>query len=512
MTLALRGEGQNKTLLRFAPVRPGRKALSTAFALLALLAGQNSARAETGKLWIEGSTPEPPVQLALPSFSGVIEKLGKAVVNISTEGKEAVPTIGRRGMPGMGEEHQGSPFDYFFQLPPEGEGKRSFSSLGSGFVISPDGYIVTNNHVVERASKITVSFRDVKKTYPAKIVGRDRKTDLALLKIDGVSGLDAATLGRSDGVKAGDWVIAIGNPFRLGHSATVGIVSAVGRRVPGGGPYDDFIQTDASINPGNSGGPLFNASGEVIGVNTAIYSPNRMGNGGFNIGIGFATPINIVKNVISQLHDRGKVVRGWLGVVIQPLTDDMAAALNLGASSGALVADIMPESPAAEAGIKRRDVIVKFDGKPVEENEDLPIMVADTELGRTVPVEVIRGGKSKRLDVKIRELKDEDEDATSDSGEEEGTLGLTVQDLTPDIAKSLGIDELNGVLVTSVAPDSAAENAGLRRGDVILEVGSEEVNGSLEFKAKTKDLSKNKPLLLLVRRGGNTVFLTLKVE
>lgn len=465
-------------------------------------------------LWLEGSKHPSGVEINLPSFAPVVDKLGRAVVNISIEGTEKTGPVKKLPGQGFADPNNPNPFDFFFQIPPDAQqqGKHTFSSLGSGFVIHPDGYIVTNQHVVDKASKIFITFRDDKKTYDAKVVGSDTKTDIALLKVDFPDKLPAVVLGDSDKLSPGDWVIAIGNPFRLGHTATVGIVSAKSRRVPGGKPYDSFIQTDASINPGNSGGPLFNAQGEVVGINTAIFSPGRMGSTGFNIGIGFATPINLVKTVLAQLHKSGKVTRGWLGVLIQPVSEDMAQALKLGSASGALVADVLPKSPAAKAGFQRGDVIVKYDGRKVEENEDLPLMVAETELGKTVDVDIIRAEKATSLKVKIEELQDEAVETPEVPEAEESSFGLTVQELTPDIARSLGIEEPKGVVVTEVAPDTPGMEAGLKRGDVILEVGGKAVGSTEQFRLATKDLEKKRPLLLLVRRGENTIFLTLKVE
>ncbi len=467
-------------------------------------------------LWLDGSTHPSEAVINLPSFAPVIEKLGKAVVNISIEGTERVGQPFKKPGQGFGDPNDKgmqSPFDYFFQMPPDApQGKRSFSSLGSGFVIHPDGYIVTNQHVVDKANKILVTFRDDRKTYEATVVGSDTKTDLALLKVKYSGKLPAVVLGDSDKLSPGDWVIAIGNPFRLGHTATVGIVSAKSRRVPGGKPYDSFIQTDASINPGNSGGPLFNAQGEVVGINTAIFSPGRLGATGFNIGIGFATPINLVKTILGQLHTKGKVTRGWLGVLIQPVSEDMAEALKLDTASGALVADVMTNSPAAKAGFQRGDVIVKYDGHPVLENEDLPLMVAETEVGKSVDVDLIRAGKAVSLKVKIEELQDEEAETVTPTETEESTLGVTVQELTPDIAKSLGLEDTKGVVVTDVEAETPAADAGLKRGDVILEAGGKPVESAKQFRQAAKELEKKKPLLLLVRRGENTIFLTLKVE
>ena len=392
---------------------------------------------------------------------------------------------------------------------------RKFSSLGSGFVIHPDGYIVTNQHVVDKATKILISFLDDKKTYEAKVIGVDEKTDLALIKVDVQEKLTAIPLGDSDAISPGDWVVAIGNPFRLGHTATLGIVSAKSRRVPQEGrPYDSFIQTDASINPGNSGGPLVNIRGEVVGINTAIFSPGRIGASGFNIGIGFATPINLVKTIIPQLHTKGKVTRGWLGVLIQPVSEDVAAAMKLEEASGALVADVMNNSPASKASLKRGDVIISFDGKKVVENDSLPLIVAQTEISKVVEVEVIRNGKKLVFKVKIEELHDEEKTAEDEekTEAEETSLGLTVQDLTADIARGLGVEETKGVVVTGILPDSPAAESGLKRGDVILEVNTELLSNAKEFRRLAKNVEKSKPLLLLVRRGENTVFLTLKSE
>ncbi len=479
-------------------------ALAVGFA--SLFVGQVTAAENS--IWVESKNHTPKLELNLPSFAPIIDELGKAVVNISTEGTEQ---LAQGGSPFGSQRQFNSPFDFFFQVPPQGKRSYKTHSLGSGFVINPDGLIVTNNHVVDRATKIMVTFKEDKKKYLGRVIGKDKKTDLALIKVDADRPLDAVVIGNSEELRPGDWVIAIGNPFRLGHTVTVGIVSATSRKVPGGGPYDDFIQTDASINPGNSGGPLFNAKGEVVGVNTAIYSPGAMGSTGFNIGIGFAIPIEMARHVIDQLHDKGKVVRGWLGVLIQPVSEDVAEAMKLEEASGALVADVLPESPAARAGVKRGDVIVSYDGRKVAENDDLPLMVADTPIDKVVKLDVIRAGKERSLKVKIKEL-EEDKVSQEITQTEQEKLGLSVQDLTPDIAKSLGVEDTDGVVVTNVMPGSVAETAGLRRGDIILEVGSLKIESSEDFREATQNISKGKPMLLLVRRESNTIFLTLKIE
>lgn len=468
--------------------------------LIVILCTQGSALA-SDTLWVEQDNPEnsfPEIQL--PSFAPIIEKLGQSVVNIRTEGKNEADKQGAQLDPN-------NPLEFFFQPPPNAQ--RKFTSLGSGFVIHPDGYIVTNQHVVEGANKIYVTFKDEKNPHTATVVGADVKTDLALLKLDKPGKYVAAPLGQSDAVKPGDWVIAIGNPFRLGHTATVGIVSAVSRKLPGGKPYDDFIQTDASINPGNSGGPLFNSKGQVVGVNTAIYSRGGFGGGG-SIGIGFAIPINMAKTIISQLKDKGKVVRGWLGVLIQPVDQDIATAMKLENASGALVADVISGSPADKAGIKRGDVITKFEGTVIQENSELPLLVAQTALGSKVNVQVIRGGNQKTFSVVIEELKDDDIQKIETPALED-KFGITTQDLTPEIARSLGLKNSEGVLVSDVEPDSIAFDAGLKRGDVIIEVNSKPVSSASDFRTKTAEIKPNVPVLMLVKRAEGTIFLTLKV-
>jgi len=458
----------------------------------------------TDKLWIEDKgEPRGFPELELPSFAPIIESLGKAVVNIQTEGKDE---SGKQVL------DPNNPMDFFLQGPTGPTPPRKFTSLGSGFVIHPDGYIVTNHHVVDGASKILVSFKDEKKPRNAEVVGSDSKTDLALLKLKEKGPYDAVALGSSDQVKAGDWVIAIGNPFRLGHTATLGIVSAVSRKLPGSKPYDDFIQTDASINPGNSGGPLFNSKGQVIGVNTAIYSKGGIFGGGGSIGIGFAIPVNLVKTVISQIKDKGKVTRGWLGVLIQAVNDDIATAMNLDKAEGALVAEVVKDSPADKAGFKRGDVIIKFGENDVIENAELPIMVADTPIGSKVNVKIIRACSKKDLTVLIEELKEEEGELEIglDTPSIEDKFGLKTQDLTPEIARTLGVGAINGALISDVTPDSPAAEAGLNRGDLIIEVNSHPINTSAEFRSKTKDIKEGVPVLLLIKRGASTLFLTLK--
>ena len=377
-------------------------------------------------------------------------------------------------------------------------------SEGSGFIIRADGFILTNQHVVVDSEKLEVRLKDGRRL-PANLIGADEGTDIAVIKIDGADKEDLAAvrLGDSDSLEVGEWIIAIGNPFGLEHTVTAGIVSAKGRFI-GQGSYDDFIQTDAAINPGNSGGPLINLKGEVVGINTAIFSRT-----GGNIGIGFAIPINLAKELLPELQEKGKVTRGWLGVYIQKVTSDIAESLGLDSADGALVADIMPESPAAKAGMEVGDVIVEFDGHAVKESTELPMIVARTPIGKSVDVEVVRRGKHKRLSVEVDELREEEVAAAT--GDQSEQFGLSVQNLTPEIAESLGLDpETKGVVVAGVEPGSVAEDAGLQRGDVILEVNRKTVESLADYRKAITGTEKGKSVLFLVRRGDNTIFLALK--
>jgi serine protease Do len=457
---------------------------------------------------IPGKTAEASTGLTLPDFVDLAKRNFPAVVNISTTSTSG-DSGGRRGSEEGGQGGPGSPFgdpfERFFgpgQLP-----RRSFKqkSLGSGFLIDKQGLILTNNHVVEDADEIVVKLSDGTER-KAKLLGRDKKTDVALIRIDKPPAVTPVVFGDSDRLQVGEWVMAIGNPFGLENTVTAGIVSAKGRHI-GAGPYDNFIQTDASINPGNSGGPLINLRGEVVGINSAIFSRS-----GGNIGIGFASPINIAKDLLPELESHGHVTRGWLGVLIQRVTPEIAESLGFTDTSGALVAEVVRDGPAREAGIQVGDVIVEYDGNPVKDSVDLPLLVARTPVGKVVKVKVARGQTEKSIDVKVKKLKDDEVEVAS-ALDESKDFGLAVQDLTPDVADSLGLDSsTSGVVVANVVPGGPADDAQLRRGDVILEVNRKAVTDSAAFRTAVNGTEKGKGLLLLVKRGDSTIFLALKRE
>ena len=422
------------------------------------------------------------------TIADLAENLAPTVVNIR------VTKVEKAGMQGL--QNPNGPFGEFFdryfgQMPERGEPRRS-EGAGSGVVISEDGYLLTNHHVIDGATKVTVTFSD-EEELEASIVGSDPKTDLAVLKVERNQPFRAAALGDSDALRVGESVVAIGNPFGLGHTVTSGIVSAKGR-VIGAGPYDDFIQTDASINPGNSGGPLFNRQGEVIGINTAII-PNGQ-------GIGFAVPVNTAKPLVPQLIDNGRVTRGYLGVTIQPITKDLALALDLEDTQGALVADVVPGSPADNGGIEPGDIILSFDGTRVKESHELPSMVANTPVGENAKVVVGRGGKEEALTVQITELDSDPEAGAGAQSRDQTQWGLQLQNLTPQISQQLGFGADTGVLVAQVQPDGSAHRAGVRRGDVILQVNQVPVFSAKEAVSAVRENSGDTLLLTVQRREG----------
>jgi len=429
------------------------------------------------------------------SFSELAEQVRPGVVNIQVVKKVKNVAFGSRNRPGnpFGDDN---PFGDFFgpfsegnpQVAPEQRG------VGSGFIMSRDGYILTNNHVVEDADQIKVKLANGKE-YDAKVMGRDPKTDLALVKIDGASDLHALPMGNSEDLKVGSWVVAVGSPFGLEQTVTAGIVSAKGR-VIGSGPYDNFIQTDASINPGNSGGPLINTRGEVVGINTAIVAQGK--------GIGFAIPINMAKDVAPQLQEKGHVTRGWFGVSIQEMTPELAKSFGLNENKGALVAEVLPGSPAEKAGIERGDVIVSFDGKEVTESKGLPQIVASTPVGKSVTVKVWRDGKTLDRQVKVAEMAENVEVTRTPSHEK--TLGITVQNLTPEMARRFRLSNQTGVVVTGVEPGSPAAEAGIQTGDIIREVNRKPVADASDLAKQIKQAKDQSSVLLLVQRGQNSLF------
>jgi serine protease Do len=455
-------------------------------------------------------------QAPTSQFVELAPRLIETVVNITAEVAEPAPNGQQRRLPFP----PGSPFEEFFRdffgdqdrdgggaQPPQ----RRRSAVGSGFIIDPEGYIVTNNHVVENATSVTVTLHD-ETEYEAEIVGRDPRTDLALLKIDARTELTAAKWGDSEQARIAEPVLAIGNPFGLGGSATLGIISALARDL-GIGPYDEFLQTDASINRGNSGGPVFNSRGEVIGVATAIFSPS-----GGNIGLGFATPSAIARSVVEDLRETGEVSRGWIGVTIQPVNEDLASGLGLDEPLGVVVADVTDGAPADQAGIEIGDVLLEFAGQAITDQVRLPRLVANTEIGSTVPVTVWRDGEEMTLEITVGDLsrapgrgepagqpEPEDTDA-------QGGLGLQLSPLEPSVRDRLGIDsDVTGVLVAGVRPNSVAAERGVRTGDVIMRVGRREVNEPREVVEAVKEAQQrgDQTVLMLIQRDGSSRFVAL---
>jgi serine protease Do len=428
------------------------------------------------------------------NFNELAEKVRPGVVNIQVVKKVKNIGFGFRsfGSP-FGEKN---PFGDFFGPFFEGNPPRHFEQrgVGSGVVMNREGYILTNNHVVEDADQIKVKLASGKE-YEGKVIGRDPKTDLALVKIEGASDLHPLKLGNSDDLKVGNWVVAVGSPFGLEQTVTAGIVSAKGR-VIGSGPYDNFIQTDASINPGNSGGPLINMKGEVVGINTAIVASGQ--------GIGFAIPINMAKEIAPQLQEKGHVTRGWLGVSIQEVTPELAKSFSLNEKKGALVAQVFSSSPAEKAGIERGDVILEFDGKEVADSKDLPRVVSSTPVGKSVTIRLSRNGKVLDRQVKVGEMEEKAEVAKAPSSNK--SLGITVQNLTPDIAKRLGLKKETGVVVTRVEPGSPAANAGIQTGDVIQQVNRKPVSNVEDFAQNVEKAKEQDNVLLLLQRGQNSLF------
>jgi serine protease Do len=427
------------------------------------------------------------------NFSHLAEVAKPAVVNIRTE--KTVQGGGKVfrhffGNPFGGRERD--PFRDFFGPFEEGPSKEfKQRSLGSGFIIDKEGFIVTNNHVVEGADQIKVRLADDQE-YDATVVGRDPKTDLALIKIEGAKDLVPLPMGDSDTQEVGTWVVAIGSPFGLEQTVTAGIVSAKGRII-GSGPYDDFVQTDASINPGNSGGPLVNMNGEVIGINTAIVASGQ--------GIGFAIPINMAKDIIAQLKSKGEVTRGWMGVGIQDLTPELAEYYKVKGETGVLVTQIFEGDPADKAGIKANDIITAVNGEPVTSSRELSRRIAALGVGQKAKITIMRDGREKTVTVETAK-RQEEQALASKEAESDEKLGLSLQSLEPDMAARLGYDEAEkGVLVTGVESGSKADKAGVQQGDLVKEINRKPVAGMEEFRKQLNKVKKGDPIMLLLKRG-----------
>ncbi len=471
------------------------------------------------------AAPDAAVKLYPMSFADMAQKLLPAVVNVSTMASVESDTPPQPEME-MPQFPPGSPFEDFFKDFMDKQKERNgrpqkVSALGSGFIIdAQNGYVVTNNHVIDGAEEITIIMQD-DTNIPATLVGKDEKTDLAVLKIDPKAHpLTAVPWGESDAMRVGDWVLAIGNPFGLGGTVTQGIISARARNI-NAGPYDDFLQTDASINRGNSGGPMFNLKGEVIGVNTAIFSPS-----GGSIGIGFAIPSGLAKGVVNQIVQYGHTKRGWLGVRIQMVTKEIAESLDFGTPRGALVASVSPKGPAADAGIQPGDIIVSFDGKPVEEMRRLPRIVAETEIGKAVPIQVWRKGKTLDLKTKVAELeKAEDAGLVDDKGakkseppvsaNKEKVEGLSLSGLTPEVREHFDIsNDVEGVVITGVEDGVPATEHDLKAGDVIVEAAQTPVTAPKDFAAQVEATRKagRESIFLLIERKGDLRFVALPLE
>ncbi|MCI0548168.1 MAG: DegQ family serine endoprotease [Candidatus Rokubacteria bacterium] len=444
---------------------------------------------------VAGPAPAAPAVLpaALPvpagSFAQVADVVGPAVVNVSTVAR------GGGGRTPVEEFFGEEFFRRFFGEVPEREAPQS---LGSGVIVDASGTVLTNAHVVERATGITVTTSDGTK-HKAKVIGVDRRTDLAVLKLEGSGPYPSVSLGDSDKVKVGDWVLAIGSPFGLQQTVTAGIISAKGRRI-GQGPFDDFLQTDAAINPGNSGGPLANMVGEVIGINTAIFSRS-----GGNVGIGFAIPASMAKQVYTELVAKGKVTRGWLGVTIQPLTPELAQSFGLKEPTGILIADVVAESPAAKAGLAAGDVITEFDGKVVNAPPDLQKAVALSSPGKAVPVKIWRDKAARTLEIKVGETPD-DAAAARPGPRGRSLLGLDVRPITPEIARQLNLRGTEGVIVVRVDEEGPAAEAGLQRGDVIRELNRLPVRSMQEFERIARDVKAGDRVTVLLQRGPQALY------
>ena len=509
-----------KLLVNGTPPAAGPKRRSRAVAVATLGAAVVAASAIALPLQAktpENAIPAQTVERAMPSsFADLVERVSPAVVNIQVSSTEKPVMSRMENVPGNMREF----FERYFNMP-EGPGGQQFGrpdtpeqgqrriGAGSGFVIDADGHIVTNEHVVHNADEITVTFKDGTEA-KAKLVGVDDKTDLALIKIDVDKPVPFVRFGKSDDVRVGDWVLTVGNPFGLGHSVNIGIVSARGRTI-GAGPYDDFLQIDAQINRGNSGGPAFDVNGNVVGVNAAIFSPN-----GGNVGIGFAIPSEIAEKIVSELKTNGTVERGWLGVSIQPLSEDIADGLGLKSTEGVLVAEVNADGPASKAGMQAGDVILSVDGEKIEELRELPRVIADIEPGKDSKIVVWRNGERRELGFEIGMQPGNPKVAGNDAATNpvEDKVGLAVQSLNPEIARELGMpEETRGIVVVGVKPGSPAAEKGLRRGDVLTKAGGRDLASPDDLTQSLEQAREQgrKSVLTLVKRNGGQRFIAIPV-
>ncbi len=452
-------------------------------------------------------TASGPLQLAPVAnpagFSELVTKVKPAVVNIATE--EIPKQADAQQMPQLPPDFPFPMFRHFFEEQQQ-RNSAPVHALGSGFIVDPEGYIVTNNHVVDGAHKITITLDDGT-SHPAKLIGRDAKTDLALLKIDADKPLPYVAFGNSAKENVGDWVIAVGNPFGLGGTVTAGIVSAHGRNI-NAGPYDDFLQIDAPINPGNSGGPLFNQSGQVVGIDSAIYSPN-----GGSVGIGFAIPSNLAAQVVAQLREHGSVERGWLGVQMQPMTEALAKAVGLPKTEGVLIDDVLPDSPAAKAELQQGDVITQYGDTAIKTPRDLAVAVANTKADDTAKLTIWRDGHDRTVSVRIAK-QDKTADAKDAKDAEDGSVGMALTALDAEGRSALGIDDsVKGVVVAEVSPGSRAAESGIRAGDVIVRVSGAAVSTPKAVANRIHDAehAKKEAIPLLVSRNGTTYYIALEL-
>ncbi len=507
-----------------APIRPSSARLRAALVIAAFGIALAASPPVGSGLAATAPASASATAVPLPGFASLVKQVLPAVVNISVSEKsgfnDAENDDEDQSSPGEGPfpGFPPSPFDQFLRrffnqqgpgfpgLP--GRHAEQRIALGSGFIIDPAGFVVTNNHVVANADKVTVIFQDGSK-HPAKVLGRDTKTDLALLKIDAKEPLPYVSWGDSNAAQVGDWVLAVGNPFGLGGTVSSGIVSARGRDIQSG-PYDDFLQIDAAINRGNSGGPLFNLEGQVVGINTSIYSPN-----GGSVGIAFAIPSSLAKPVIEQLREHGKVERGWLGVEIQQVTPEIATGFHLPKAEGALIAKVTEGSPAAISGFKQGDVILSFNGHDIAKMRELPLMVAETPVGDKVAVSVWRGGETVPLDVTIAKMPTNLELAQSTGSET--AAGLRMAPLTDARRDRLGVgDGVEGVVVLSVAPDSPLADLGIERGDVIEQINQQPVRTVQEAEARLNEvlnaMGNTRSLLILLNRHGISQYVAMTVR